>query len=138
MTATFAVDSSALVAILNSEAEASAFQEALASSGCVIGWATIFETRLWCLRRERTELGEWLDAFAASGRVEAVAFDGVLETLAADAYARFGKGRHPAQLNYGDCMAYAVARHHDLPLLFKGSDFGKTDVRAHAASVAHG
>jgi ribonuclease VapC len=62
-------------------------------------------------------------------------FNRELETLAADAYARFGKGRHAAQLNYGDCMTYAVAKHHDVPLLFKGADFGLTDIRIHPASV---
>jgi ribonuclease VapC len=47
----------------------------------------------------------------------------------------FGKGRHAAKLNYGDCMTYAVAMHYDVPLLFKGADFGRTDVKVHQASV---
>ena len=46
-----------------------------------------------------------------------------------------GKGRHPAKLNYGDCMAYAVAMHHDVPVLFKGADFGHTDVKVHPMSA---
>ena len=54
---------------------------------------------------------------------------GPAEALAAlDAYARFGKGRHPARLNMGDCFAYACARIHNAPLLFKGEDFARTDV----------
>ena len=49
--------------------------------------------------------------------------------LATAAFLLFGKGRHPARLNYGDCMTYALAKSLDAPLLFKGDDFGKTDVR---------
>ena len=50
--------------------------------------------------------------------------------LAIDAFARFGKGRHPAGLNFGDCFAYACARYFGLPLLFKGGDFARTDIAA--------
>ena len=50
--------------------------------------------------------------------------------IAADAFLRFGKGRHPANLNFGDCMAYALAKSLDAPLLFKGDDFSKTDVKS--------
>jgi PIN domain len=49
--------------------------------------------------------------------------------IARDAYRRFGRGNHPASLNFGDCFAYALAKERDLPLLFKGSDFARTDVR---------
>lgn len=52
------------------------------------------------------------------------------QRLALDAYARFGKGQHPAKLNMGDCFAYACARANGLPLLFKGNDFGQTDIEA--------
>ena len=50
--------------------------------------------------------------------------------LAIDAYARYGKGRHPAALNFGDCFAYACAKHFDVPLLYKGNDFAQTDIGA--------
>ncbi len=49
--------------------------------------------------------------------------------IATEAFLRFGKGRHPAALNFGDCMSYAIAKHMDAPLLYKGGDFSKTDIR---------
>jgi ribonuclease VapC len=48
--------------------------------------------------------------------------------LALDAFRRYGKGRHPAALNFGDCFAYACAKHHKVPLLHKGNDFSQTDI----------
>lgn len=57
-------------------------------------------------------------------------FDEEMTLLAADAFMRFGKGQHPAKLNFGDCMAYAVAKAMDAPLLYKGEDFAKTDIRS--------
>lgn len=50
--------------------------------------------------------------------------------IAAAAYRRFGKGNHPARLNYGDCFSYALAKSYDLPLLYKGNDFSQTDIRS--------
>jgi ribonuclease VapC len=54
---------------------------------------------------------------------------GTSAMIAADAFRRFGKGHHRAKLNYGDCFAYALAKSLDLPILFKGDDFGHTDIR---------
>jgi ribonuclease VapC len=130
-----AVDSSVLIAILNEEPETEAFLGALAGSNFVIGWPTIFEVRIWCHRRLTEVKQPWLEAWFSSDTTRIVAFDGELEALASDAYGRFGKGRHPAGLNFGDCMAYAVARWHDAPLLFKGGDFARTDIAVHPASV---
>ena len=60
-----------------------------------------------------------------------VAFNLPMYQLAQDAFKAFGKGKgHPAKLNFGDCMSYAVAKFHDVPLLFKGDDFRLTDIRA--------
>jgi len=132
-----AVDSSALIAILNREPEGPQFLDALHGGRAIIGWPTVFETRIWSLRRSDHGRSVWLEAFL-DGVAQAVAFDGELERLAASAYERFGKGRHPAALNFGDAMTYAVAVRHDAPLLFKGSDFGKTDVKVHRGSVALG
>jgi ribonuclease VapC len=56
--------------------------------------------------------------------------DRLLAEIAREAFLRFGKGRHPARLNMGDCAAYALARSRGLPLLFKGADFSKTDIVA--------
>ena len=133
-----AVDSSALIAIINAEPEAAAFSEALIDGSPIVGWPTIFETRIWLMRRSGGEAQGWLTAWLTHPATAAIAFDSELERVAADAYERYGKGRHPAGLNFGDCMSYAVARHHDAPLLFKGSDFAGTDVRVHEASVARG
>jgi ribonuclease VapC len=69
-----------------------------------------------------------LDALIARSRIQIGAFDGEQAALAREAFRRFGRGRHPAGLNFSDCLAYALAKHLDEPLLFKGDDFAKTDV----------
>ena len=71
-----------------------------------------------------------LDALLARLDMEIVAHDAALARIARQAFLRFGKGRHPAGLNFGDCAAYALARAYALPLLFKGEDFTKTDIVA--------
>lgn len=128
-----AVDSSALIAIIKGEPEEHAFADALLHGSPIIGWPTILETRIWLLRHSDGQARRWFENWLSTALT--VAFDGELERLAAAAYDRFGKGRHPAALNFGDCMAFAVARHHDVPLLFKGSGFAKTDLKDHEASV---
>jgi ribonuclease VapC len=135
VTSSFVVDSSAIVAILNQEVQADHFLSILSLQQRLIGWPTIFETRIWTIRNRPDAQNPWLDIFIDSELTRAIAFDGQLEKLSARAYQQFGKGRHPAQLNYGDCMAYAVARQHDVPLLFKGADFAQTDVKVHPNSV---
>ena len=69
-----------------------------------------------------------LDRLVTRVAPEVVALDGQLLGWARDAFRRFGKGRHRAALNLGDCIAYATARHAVLPLLFKGSEFDRTDI----------
>jgi len=69
-----------------------------------------------------------LDDLLAAGAVRCVALDSVQAHTARDAFARFGNGRAPSGLNFGDCFSYALARVTDRPLLFKGGDFGQTDV----------
>lgn len=69
-----------------------------------------------------------LDELFVAARVNIVAFDQTQFNLAREAYTRFGKGRHSAALNFGDCCAYALARHRGEPLLFKGQDFSATDI----------
>jgi ribonuclease VapC len=70
-----------------------------------------------------------LDLFLMEAAVEVVPVTAGQARIARDAYRRFGKGNHPAGLNYGDCFAYALAKERDLPLLFKGDDFVRTDLR---------
>jgi ribonuclease VapC len=132
----FAVDTSVLVAVLKEEPEAERFSQLLSTARWMIGWPSLLETRIWTLRNRNTGDLSWLNLILTDDRVEKVAFNRDLERLAGGAYRVFGKGFHPAQLNYGDCMAYAVAKHHELPLLFKGEDFSMTDVLIHPDSAA--
>lgn len=131
----FAVDASAIVAILNREAASDQLEEVLIRDGAVIGAPSLLEVHIWVSRRMDAYSTPWLDAWLSEQNTQVIGFDGQLERIAARAFGRFGKGLHPAKLNYGDCMAYAVAVAAELPLLFKGSDFGKTDVAVHPASV---
>jgi ribonuclease VapC len=131
----FAVDTSVLVAILKGEEEAIQFETALARSSWIIGWPTVLELQIWMLRNPVIDREGFVSLLQDDPAISFVDFNRDLQALSAQAYERFGKGQHPAKLNYGDCMAYAVAKHHNLPLLFKGADFGHTDLKAHPASV---
>ncbi len=133
--ADFAVDTSVIVAILKREPEVTQFEAVLVRSSWIIGWPTVLELRIWMLRNPEIAGRDFVGMLENDPNVCFADFNRALESLAAQAYANFGKGRHAAKLNYGDCMAYAVAKHHDVPLLFKGADFGQTDVRLHPLSV---
>lgn len=124
------IDTSALVAILRDEPESERFADVLAASPeNRISTGTWVEAQIvaasYGISRELAELLELAGA-------ELVAFDEVQARLAREAFQRFGKGRHRAGLNFGDCFAYALARALDEPLLFKGDDFSRTDIRAAA------
>ena len=80
--------------------------------------------------RNEPERDRFVAAILADMGIEIVAHDTALAHLARDAFLRFGKSRHPARLNFGDCASYAFARAHNLPLLFKGDDFNQTDIVA--------
>jgi ribonuclease VapC len=121
------VDTSAFVAILAQEPEEARFARALGdaaarvmSAGNYIECAIVAERRF----QGRADLDKWL----IQRHVEVVPVDLDLARVAADAFIRFGKGRHPAGLNYGDCFAYALAKTLNAPLLYKGGDFARTDV----------
>lgn len=129
-----AIDSSAVVAILKREPEWKALAQVMGSSAVVIGWPTILEVRLWIVRNAPAG-APWFDRLLVEDGTSTIAFGREHEELARAASDRFGKGRHPAQLNFGACMAYAVAMAEGVPLLFKGTDFGRTDVAAHPASM---
>ena len=75
-------------------------------------------------------LREDMEALLARARTEVAAFTAEHAALAAEGWRRYGKGRHPAGLNLGDCFAYALAQSRGEPLLFKGTDFAQTDVKA--------
>lgn len=123
------VDSSVLLAIVLGEADAASYAERLSEPGRkVISAATLFEAAIAAERRGGLEARDRLDRLVTRIAPEVAPFDAVHLGWARDAYRRFGKGRHPAALNLGDCMAYATARHCALPLLFKGADFEQTDL----------
>ena len=126
------VDTSAIIAILFGEPDAPALTEKLMAHGRVlIGAPTLFEVRLVMGGRQQQEGIEDADSLLTQSSIETVAWTAELADLATDAFLRFGKGQgHPAQLNFGDCMAYAVAKSLDAPLLFKGDDFLQTDIRS--------
>ena len=125
-----AVDSSALVAIVLGEPEAEAMLQALARQPAVLGAATLVESSILVESRQGPDATRDLDLLVAGAIDEVAPFDSAHAQAAFEAWRRFGKGRHPAGLNFGDCLAYATARLHDAPLLFKGSDFTKTDIPA--------
>ena len=125
------VDSSALIAILRRETEADDFLGIIAAAqDCLLSSVTLLETSMVLAGRtgDATSWAE-LDALIARAGMQVVAHDAMLAGAARTAFLRYGKGRHPAGLNFGDCASYALARNRSLPLLFKGDDFSRTDLR---------
>src|SRR5699024_10927361 len=130
-----AVDSSALVAIVLGEPEAEAMLSVLQRHPALLGAATWLESSIVVEARQGPDATRDLDLLVTDAIAEVVPFDAAHARVAREAWRRFGKGRHPAGLNYGDCLAYASARVHDAPLLFKGEDFPKTDITAAAQHI---
>ena len=125
------IDTSVLLAILQDEPERRAFNEAIElAESCLLSVANFVETSIVIESRYGAEGLRELDRFLDIARVELAAVDTAQGRSARDAFSRFGKRRHPAGLNYGDCFAYALARAMGQPLLFKGNDFSQTDVVA--------
>lgn len=127
-------DSSALIAILRREPEADAFLQIIAAAdGCLLSAVSLLETSL-VLAGPQGDERSWteLDALVAEAHIEIVPQDAALTEIARSAFVRYGKGRHRAGLNLGDCAVYALASLRDLPLLSKGDDFPHTDLRAAA------
>lgn len=128
------VDASAMVAMLTRAPEADALADTLDSaSSPITSPVAIFEAALGLCRKRHASVAEaYADIleFLKGAGVETVSITEQEAESALDAFARYGKGRgHPAQLNMGDCFAYAVARTHRASLLFKGDDFTRTDIR---------
>lgn len=125
------VDSSALLSILLNEADAGSFADAIIDSeGRTISSFNLFESHVVIHRRARERGVQLLTNLLSRLRLTTAPFDDAQATLAFEAYGRFGKGNHPAALNLGDCAAYALAKSLDAPLLFKGNDFTRTDIRS--------
>ena len=127
------VDSSVVVAIVKGEPERMRFIAAIADAQrSVISAANYLESAMVCEGGEKAPgraLFESEFALLARLGLTMVAFDDEQAELAREGFRRYGKGRHPAGLNLGDCFAYALAEALDAPLLFKGGDFQKTDVK---------
>ena len=125
-----AVDASALVAIAQREPERDDFLQVLErSDGAFLSPINYVEAGLILAKRRLIPTQDRLDAWLSSLQVE-LSEDFELGPPALRAYLRFGKGFHPARLNLADCFAYALARTLDAPLLYKGDDFAKTDIRS--------
>ena len=123
------LDTSALVAILQRERERRAFIEAIEAADVrQMSVATFVEISIVIETRYGAEGLRDLDHFIGRAGIELVPVDAEQGTLARSAFSRFGKGRHRAGLNYGDCFSYALAIAAGEPLLFKGDDFVHTDV----------
>jgi ribonuclease VapC len=128
-------DTSALVAILQNEPERRKFNEAIeAAETRSMSTASFLETSMILESRFGADGVRDLDLFIAKAKISLIPVDEEQAHLARDGFRKYGKGRHPAGLNYGDCFSYALARSRDEPLLFKGEDFSKTDVECHPAS----
>jgi ribonuclease VapC len=125
------VDSSALIAILEREPDASILSEALINAGAkLLGSPTFLETCLVAGRRRGFGAVSDVEDLVRLLEIKIVPFTEAASRIAIDAYYRFGKGRHAASLNFGDCMSYALAKTEMMPLLFKGEDFRLTDIEA--------
>ncbi|MCJ2032075.1 MULTISPECIES: type II toxin-antitoxin system VapC family toxin [Methylorubrum] len=128
------VDASALIAILTDEAEARILVARLQRAPRRITtppavWAnTVVVAR--SLGLPIPEAREALQAYLALASIQVVSVPASVTDGALDAYDRYGEGRHPAALNFGDCLAYACARYYRLPLLYKGDGFARTDIEA--------
>lgn len=126
------VDASALIAIITDEPDAGQLADRLEGErlrfcSAVSVWETVaglVRSRTFSVPSARTHVRRFLEA----ARFQFVGIGEREFEIAADAYAQFGKGRHPAGLNMGDCFAYACAKANQAKLLFKGDDFSKTDI----------
>jgi ribonuclease VapC len=129
------IDTSALLAILQNEPERRKFNEAIESAESrSISTASFVEASIVLESRYGADGIRSIDLLVAKAKVALASVDVDQAHLARRAFERYGKGRHAAALNFGDCFSYALARALGEPLLFKGSDFSQTDVDRHPDS----
>jgi ribonuclease VapC len=126
------VDTSAVIAILQNEPETRRFLDALSEDNdCRLSAATYLEAAIVVDSVRNPVLSRRLDELIHSADIRIEPLTEAQAKIAREAYRDFGKGSgHPAQLNFGDCFAYALAQDSGEPLLFKGNDFSQTDVRS--------
>ncbi|WP_371349317.1 type II toxin-antitoxin system VapC family toxin [Ancylobacter sp. IITR112] len=124
------IDTSVLAAIAFNEPEAARFRAQIADDPIrLISAATVLEAAMVIEIRLGEAAGADLDLFLHKAEVEIVAVSTEHADQARRAWRRYGKGRHPAGLNFGDCFSYALAALSGEPLLFKGNDFSQTDIK---------
>jgi ribonuclease VapC len=125
------IDTSALVAILLDEPERHMFNQQIAAAQArLLSAATLVETAIVLTSRKGPRAQAELDLYVEKAALEVVPVRTEHVVIACDAYRTYGKGRHPAGLNFGDVFAYALAKATGEPLLFKGQDFAQTDIPA--------
>jgi ribonuclease VapC len=126
-----AVDTSAVLAILKEEPEAVRFAGLIgAAEISYMSAISLLEASMVLISRGPAEFAVRLDRLIEEMSIDIVPVDRALAVQSRAAFIRFGKGRHPAGLNFGDCVSYALAQSLGLPLLYKGGDFAKTDIRS--------
>ena len=124
------VDTSALIGVLKAEPEAACLLDRLSPAGAkAISTATLLEAQMVVCSQLGDHGSAELDLLLHQAGIVAVPFDALQLHWALKGWRQFGKGRHPAALNLGDCFAYGLAMTLELPLLFKGEDFSSTDVK---------
>ena len=129
------IDTSALVAILQNEPERGELTSAIEEAESRVMSAVSFvETSMVIESRYGSDGRRDLDLLVSKARLELVSVDTNQAQIARDAFSRYGKGRHPARLNLGDCFSYALAKALDEPLLCKGTDFKRTDITTYTSS----
>lgn len=129
-----AVDTSVIIAISMNEPEADAFRPLMGRETVIIGWPTLLEARMVLTGKGFVSAATMIKRLSETPNVITVAFEEKHFRAAEDAFTRYGRGRHPASLNMGDCFSYAVAAVAKAPLLFKGRDFSQTDLKLHPSS----
>ena len=126
------VDTSAVVAILHEEEDAAALMALLARADRRLTSASVRLESAMALSRladiPPSRAQQFFNDFLSRAEVEEIAIDEPTGRLAVSCFERYGKGRHPARLNFGDCLSYACAKTAGARLLFKGDDFSQTDV----------
>ncbi|UCE51179.1 MAG: type II toxin-antitoxin system VapC family toxin [Desulfobacterales bacterium] len=124
------IDTSALISILLGESEAEAFARAITNdSKRLISAFSVLESSIVIEAKKGDAGGRELDVLLHRSKIEIVGMNTEQLEIARRAWRMYGKGRHPAGLNIGDCCAYALAKYSGEPLLFKGDDFGKTNIK---------
>ena len=125
------VDSSALLAVLFREPDAERYESALAAApACRMSLANVFEASIVWEGRNGAAAADRFDMFMEEVGIETIPVTVEHVRAARQTWRRFGKGNHPAALNFGDCFAYALAEVMGEPLLYKGGDFALTDIEA--------